>query len=135
MRFVKGFSGIQLLTRKPRKVLPFQMAVGQVQESKSDTIREVKVLQMEMNNYLKMYFNKSYMFDTIDERSGSKKGDIVLVKKIKNPVSQTMLYEVEKVLFKIDDIVDPVTGKRATETSDILAKHLKEFKKTVNADK
>ena len=135
MRFVKGFRGIQLLTRKPRKVLPFQMAVGQVQESKSDTIREVKVLQMEMNNYLKMYFNKSYLFDTNDESSSSKKGDIVLVKKIKNPVSQTMLYEIEKVLFKIDDIVDPVTGKRATETSEILTKHLQEFKKSVNVDK
>ena len=126
MRFLKN-PGIQLLTKKPRNKLDFDLLVGQVQETLDASSRQVKVLRMELNDYLKMYFNKSYLFESIDQENGSKKGDIVLVKRLKNPPSQTKLYGIEKILFKIDDIVDPITGKKANENSNILAKYLEEL--------
>jgi hypothetical protein len=128
MRFLKN-PGIQLLTRKPRNILQFDLVVGQVQENLDATTRQVKVLRMELNDYLKMYFNKSYLFETIDMEHGSKKGDIVLVRRLKNPPSQTKLYGIEKILFKIDEIIDPITGKKANENSEILAKFLEELSK------
>lgn len=132
MRFVKNIPGIKILTRKPRNQLPFQLVVGQIQENVDATTRKVKVLQMELNDYLKMYFNKSYVFDIMDQNHDSNKGDIVLVKRLKNPPSQTKLFAIEKILFKVDNIVDPVTGKKASETTDILTKYLEELSKSSN---
>jgi hypothetical protein len=133
MRFLNN-PGIQLLTRKPRNKLEFELVVGQVQEILDATTRQVKVLRMELNDYLKMYFNKSYLFETIDQNHGSIKGDIVLVKRLKHPPSQTKLYGIEKILFKIDDIVDPITGKKANENSEILAKFIEELSKSSNKE-
>lgn len=131
MRFVKGLRGVQLVTKQAQNALPFQLAVGQVHEVSGASTRKVKVLKMEMNDYLKMYFNKSYLLNTIDDKNISKKGDIVLLKQLKNPESQTEMFAIENILFKIDDIVDPITGKRATENSEILAKHLENLSKTL----
>lgn len=111
---------------------PYKVAVGQVVRKVDESTREIKVLQMELDSYLKMYFNKSYVFQSVDASGSSSKGDIVLVKHLKNPPSQDKLYGVEKILFKIDDIVDPVTGKRALDDQKALRDHLQTFESSQN---
>ncbi len=132
MRFVP-IKGVEILKHKPnRNVLPFQIAVGQVSDKIDTTTRQVKVLKMELNTYLKMYFNKSFVFNAVDDFDATKKGDIVLVRRLHNPPAQTKLFGIEKILFKIDDIVDPITGKRVNEESEILAKYLEEISKSMD---
>jgi len=121
---LKNVKGIDVLTKQSRKVLPFQVAVGQVTESVDSNTRQVKVLKMEMNDYLKMYFNKSFMTLTLDENGESKKGDIVLIRKLVKPPTQTKLFGIHKILFDVDNLVDPITGQRVSEESEILAKYL-----------
>lgn len=94
------------------------------------TTREVKVIKMEMNDYLKMYFNKSYVFNSVDYNSTSKKGDIVLLRRLENPPSQTKLFGVERILFQIDNIVDPITGKSVNHDTEEIKKHLENIAKS-----
>ena len=125
MRFPKNLRGIQYVRRMETNLIPFPIAVGQVTNEIDMSSREVKVLKMEMNDYLKMYFNKSYLFNSVDMNSvKSKKGDIVLIRKLEQPESQDKMYKIEKILFKLDDLRDPITGKKVNHDMDILQEHM-----------
>lgn len=130
MRVFKHMKGVQILKKRPPNVIPFPIAVGQVTSAPDATTREVKVIKMEMNDYLKMYFNKSYIFNTVDFNSTSKKGDIVLVRKLENPPTQTKLFGIEQILFQIDNIIDPLTGKKITFDEEEIKKHLENISKS-----
>jgi hypothetical protein len=129
MRLMKGIS---VLRRKEVNKLPYEMAVGQITKLLDANTREVKVLQMEMNDYLKMYFNKSYLVKTVDESAASQKGDIVLVRKLTKTTSLDKEYGVEKVLFKIGEIVDPITGKKESHDEQQIQMHLESLIKAFN---
>jgi small subunit ribosomal protein S17 len=116
--------GIFLATTKAESAAPFLLAVGQVINKPDQTSRQVKVIKMEMDDYLKMYFNKSYEIMSVDNKNESRVGDIVLIHKLKNPKSPLKAFEIEKVLFKIDDIIDPITGKKLSHDNDIMKEHL-----------
>lgn len=126
-KLVKSMKGIEILRRSNKNVIPYSLAVAQIISSPDTNTREVKVIKMEQNEYLKMYFNKSFKFLTEDEANKTKVGDIVLIKKLANPQSQDKLYGVEKVLFQVDNIVDPMTGRSNQYESDILAEHMKQL--------
>ena len=126
-KLVNSLKGIEILRRSNKNVIPFSLAVAQIIGSPDTNTREVKVIKMEQNEYLKMYFNKSFKFLTEDEGNKTKVGDIVLIKKLANPQSQEKLYGVEKILFQVDNIVDPMTGHSNQYDSDILAKHMKQI--------
>jgi hypothetical protein len=40
------------------------------------------------------------------------------------------VYNIEHVLFKIDDIVDPVTGKKISHDDELVKKHILELSKS-----
>jgi hypothetical protein len=121
---------VQFLGKKSEQLIPFPIAIGQVTQSIDGNTRQVKVINMELDNYLKMYFNKSFEFETQDTSNLSKKGDIVLIRRMKNPPTSAKLYNVEKVLFKIDDIVDPVTGKKVGHDEELIKKHIESLSKS-----
>lgn len=126
-KLAKSLKGIEILRRSNKNVIPYSLAVAQIIGSPDTNTREVKVIKMEQNEYLKMYFNKSFKFLTEDEGNKTKVGDIVLIKKLASPQSQDKLYGVEKVLFQVDNIVDPMTGRSNQYESDILAEHMKQL--------
>jgi ribosomal protein S17 len=126
-KLVKSLKGVEILRRKNIKVIPFTLAVAQVIGSPDKNTREVKVIKMEQNEYLKMYFNKSFKFLTEDEGNKTKVGDIVLIKRLTKPQSQEKLFGVEKVLFQVDNIIDPMTGRSNQHESDILTEHMKKL--------
>jgi small subunit ribosomal protein S17 len=117
MRLMKG---IQIVKRKQLNLMPFQLAVGQVTQLIDTNTREVKVIKMELDEYLKMYFNKYFTLKSIDTNSNSKKGDIVLVRKLERPPAKDKEFGVETVLFRVDEIVDPITGKKVSHDEEAL---------------
>ena len=132
MRLANKFRGVQIIAQKTKDIIPYTVAVGQVVDSPDKTTREIKVMKMEQNEYLKMYFNKSYKLLSVDEKLNSKVGDIVLIRKLNNPASQQRMFNIEKVLFKIDNIIDPITGRSADYESKILEKHIESLTKSSN---
>ena len=128
-RLVRNLRGVEILRRKNRNILPYSLAVGQVTNSPEENTREIKVLKMEQNEYLRMYFNKSFKFLSVDENASSTVGDIVLIKKLKNPPTQDKQFGIEKVLFKVDNIIDPITGRSNNHDADILTDHLNQLSK------
>lgn len=130
MRVFKNIPGLKILYRRPN-VPSFQLAVGQVFQVPDATTREIKVIKMELDSYLKMYFNKSQYFQAVDYNGQTKKGDIVLLRKLDKPLTQKKCFAIEKVLFQIDNIVDPITGKNISHDQEIVNKHLEEFAKTL----
>lgn len=127
----RNLKGLRILTRTNRNVLPYTIAVGQVTAIPDKTTREVKALKMEQNQYLNMYFNKSFKFMSVDESSETKIGDVVLVRKLTNPPTMEKLFGIEKILFKVDNITDPITGLSNHYESEILAKHMNETLKKI----
>ena len=128
MKFIRDFKGIQILATKAKQVLPYSLAVGQVTSVKDETTREVKILKMEMNEYLKMYFNKSFNFVSVDSMKESRVGDIVLIKKLTDPPTNEKLFGIEKILFKRENIIDPITGRSNNFESNILNEHIESLK-------
>ena len=129
MRVYKKIPGLQVLFKRPN-VIQFPLAVGQVTKAPDATTREIKVIKMEMDSYLKMYFNKSHEFQAVDFNSATKKGDIVLVRKLDKPLTQKINFSIEKILFQIDNIVDPITGKKISHDQEEVNKHLEEIAKS-----
>lgn len=131
-KLARSLKGVKIISRAKQDIIPYTVAVGQVTSLPEKETREVKILKMEQNDYLKMYFNKSYKFLTVDTKEESQLGDIVLVKKLQNPPSQDKLYGVEKILFQVNNLVDPITGRSNNHESDILSKHMEEIMKLSN---
>ena len=131
---MSALKGINLFKQKPFILLPFPIAVGQVTKSIDGNTRQVKVIKMVLNDYLKMYFNKSYVFDSVDSAGESNNGDIVLIRRFSKPPTQTKLYNIEKILFKIDDIVDPITGMKISHDDEILQKHIEILSKAFSGE-
>ena len=86
-------------------------------------------IDMKLDNYLKMYFNQSYLFLSFDQKGESKKGDIVLLSHLKKPSTQSILFGIEKILFQLDNIVDPITNKNVSRETQIINEHLKKIEK------
>ena len=126
---MRNLKGIRLFQGKPPNLLPFQVAVGEVVQAVGHDAKEVKVTRMELDEYLKMYFNKPYSVVTLDTKNQTKKGDIVLIKKLEKPPSLLKRFEIAEVLYKIDNIVDPITGKSVNHESEILKKYYEELSK------
>ena len=84
---------------------------------------------MKLDNYLKMYFNQSYLFLSFDQKGESKKGDIVLLSHLKKSSTQSILFGIEKILFQLDNIVDPITNKNVSRETQIINEHLKKIEK------
>lgn len=124
--------GIHIVRRKEVNSLPYQIAVGQVTQHVDKETREVKVLKMEMNDYLKMYFNKSFLLKSVDTSANSRKGDIVLIRKLPQAIARDKEFAVDKVLFRIDDLRDPITGKSVNHDEIEIQKHLDQLIKSFN---
>jgi hypothetical protein len=110
--------GIKILTRKLKGVLTDPMLLGQVvKTSNNEPLKTVKVLKMQLNKSLKMYFNKSYEIKCTDGENLSKQGDIVLIKLIEPQVRPFENYKIQEVVFKVGDTIDPITKEKMNQTS------------------
>lgn len=110
--------GIRVITSKLRNVLNDPLLLGQViKTANNNQLKTVKVLKMQLNNSLKMYFNKSIEINCTDTTNVSKNGDVVLIKRIEPLVKPFESYEVKEVIFKAGLTVDPVTNEKINKTA------------------
>lgn len=120
------------MLKKPRRIAPFPIAVGQITQVLNQNTRNIKLSEMEFDSYLKMYFDKTREFPILDVNGVSRKGDIVLIRKLKEPPTQNIYFGLEKIIIQIDNIVDPITGRKGTHDEDVLKEHLEQYIKSLN---
>ncbi|MFH4977391.1 hypothetical protein AB6A40_004100 [Gnathostoma spinigerum] len=82
---------------------------------------QVRCQRSEFNNYLKMYFNKSFDYWALDPTSVAGMGDTILIRKLEKKAQPTsrVEHEVERLIYKYGNIVDPITKKRVLRSGFI----------------
>lgn len=63
-------------------------------------------------NFSFQYFNKTSHHWAADHDKRSDVGDIVIIKKLDEPQSAHVHYNLDKIVFKVGQTIDPITGKR-----------------------
>ncbi|KAK4298642.1 hypothetical protein Pmani_029033 [Petrolisthes manimaculis] len=70
---------------------------------------EVKLLELDEN--LHMYFPSFQHYFADDPKEECKTGDIVLIRELPKKKTVLITHSVEKMLYKLGDVTDPITGK------------------------
>jgi ribosomal protein S17 len=101
-------------------------------KTETDACKIVKVLQMKQNQYLHMFFNKAYTFRTYDPKNETKIGDIIIVRRLPKTPTINIYYGIEKIVYKVDNIIDPITGRSNDHDMNELGKYLKQIQLSTN---
>lgn len=72
----------------------------------------VMTIVLMMTRYYLQYFNKEAQLWASDPDQKYGVGDLVLVKKLKEPLSADIRHCVAEPVFHVGNVVDPVTGRR-----------------------
>lgn len=75
------------------------------------------VLELSCQKFIKpifcfQYFNNQYHYWATEPNMNCKDGDIVLIKPMAEPQSDRVKHYVKEVVFKVGNVVDPITGRR-----------------------
>jgi small subunit ribosomal protein S17 len=93
----------------------------------------VSVQNMEFDPILNVYFNKEQQLWASDPTLKYGAGDLVLVKKLSEPLSTEVHHYVSEIMFPIGNVVDPITGRRCRGPY-YLEEENRQFKKLDFAD-
>uniref|UniRef100_H2ZEC3 Mitochondrial ribosomal protein S17 n=1 Tax=Ciona savignyi TaxID=51511 RepID=H2ZEC3_CIOSA len=94
------------------KFLSLTMGLGRV-VAKEYTHRAKVVVQLNrFNPYLNMFFPETETLESHDPNDNSKVGDIVLLRKLDQPLRHIETHKIESIVFCSGSIVDPLTGLR-----------------------
>uniref|UniRef100_A0A0K0F6H7 28S ribosomal protein S17, mitochondrial (inferred by orthology to a C. elegans protein) n=1 Tax=Strongyloides venezuelensis TaxID=75913 RepID=A0A0K0F6H7_STRVS len=80
---------------------------------------QVRCPQNEFNEYLKKYHVKGYDYWAVDTGNKVKIGDSVLIKTLSKEIERPSIeikHQIDRIVFKFGNVVDPVTGKRVIES-------------------
>jgi len=75
-------------------------------------VRIDRLIFDERQNY---HFRHYADIEVYDPEKTTKKGDLVLIKRMEKPLTLEINYEIMKVLYRCGDIVDPITGKKCVK--------------------
>ncbi|MXQ93840.1 hypothetical protein E5288_WYG021932 [Bos mutus] len=111
--------------------------VGKVIGTAMQKTAKVRVTRLVLDPYLLKYFNKQKTYFAHDALQQYTVGDIVLLKALPVPRTKHVKHELAEIVFKVGQVVDPVTVKHCAGTTypespvDLettpLAKHLEEL--------
>ncbi|XP_034237105.1 28S ribosomal protein S17, mitochondrial [Thrips palmi] len=73
-----------------------------------------KVRRLVLDTYLHMYFPEYEYIYAHDPQKICKTGDSVLLKKLPEKLTTLITHEVDRVVYPLGDVTDPVTGKKVT---------------------
>ncbi|KAK3908663.1 28S ribosomal protein S17, mitochondrial [Frankliniella fusca] len=73
-----------------------------------------KVKRLVLDTYLNMYFNEYEYIFAHDPQKICKNGDTVLLKKLPEKLTTLITHKVDRIIYPLGDITDPVTGKKVT---------------------
>ncbi|XP_013394846.1 28S ribosomal protein S17, mitochondrial [Lingula anatina] len=102
----------------------FRRVLGRVIVTRPDKLCKVRVIRMQLDGKLLRYFNKREDVWVLDRELQCKEGDIVLYQPIKNQKEHVRVpyapwgtsREIAKILYKVGETFDPVTGRRCFGT-------------------
>lgn len=88
------------------------MLLGRCIEATREEGVQVVVTMRELDRNLRMYFPERYTFFAYDATEHCKPGDIVLIKKLDEPLTRKITHEIMNIIHPIGDITDPISGKK-----------------------
>ncbi|KAG5195273.1 hypothetical protein MJG53_018197 [Ovis ammon polii x Ovis aries] len=91
--------------------------VGKVIGTAMQKTAKVRVTRLVLDPYLLKYFNKRKTYFAHDALQQCTIGDIVLLKALPVPRTKHVKHELAEIVFKVGQVVDPVTGKRCAGTT------------------
>ncbi|XP_069425975.1 small ribosomal subunit protein uS17m isoform X6 [Ovis canadensis] len=91
--------------------------VGKVIGTAMQKTAKVRVTRLVLDPYLLKYFNKRKTYFAHDALQQCTIGDIVLLKAFPVPRTKHVKHELAEIVFKVGQVVDPVTGKRCAGTT------------------
>ncbi|KAI4551649.1 hypothetical protein MJT46_017901 [Ovis ammon polii x Ovis aries] len=91
--------------------------VGKVIGTAMQKTAKVRVTRLVLDPYLLKYFNKRKTYFAHDALQQCSIGDIVLLKALPVPRTKHVKHELAEIVFKVGQVVDPVTGKRCAGTT------------------
>ncbi|XP_012584686.1 PREDICTED: 28S ribosomal protein S17, mitochondrial isoform X3 [Condylura cristata] len=91
--------------------------VGKVIGTAMQKTAKVRVTRLALDPYLLKYFNKRKTYFAHDALQQCTVGDIVLLKALPVPRTKHVKHELAEIIFKVGQVIDPVTGKRCAGTT------------------
>ncbi|KAI9575630.1 28S ribosomal protein S17, mitochondrial isoform X1 [Glossina fuscipes] len=73
---------------------------------------KIRIRRMELDTNLNMYFKKDEFLFAHDPEKMCKTGDVVLIRELAQRLTRLTTHKVEKVVYSLGDITDPITGKK-----------------------
>lgn len=80
-------------------------------------IAKVRLTRLVLDPYLLKYFNKRKTYFAHDALQQCTVGDIVLLKALPVPRTKHVKHELAEIVFKVGQVIDPVTGKPCAGTT------------------
>nr|XP_020473735.1 28S ribosomal protein S17, mitochondrial [Monopterus albus] len=90
--------------------------IGRVIGTKMCKTAKVRVTRLVLDPYLLKYYNKRKTYFAHDALQQCTVGDIVLLKALLEPRSKHVKHELVEIVYKVGQVVDPLTGKRVAGT-------------------
>uniref|UniRef100_A0ABI7XP30 Mitochondrial ribosomal protein S17 n=7 Tax=Felidae TaxID=9681 RepID=A0ABI7XP30_FELCA len=91
--------------------------VGKVIGTAMQKTAKVRVTRLVLDPYLLKYFNKRKTYFAHDALQQCTVGDIVLLKALPVPRTKHVKHELAEIVFKVGQVIDPVTGKPCAGTT------------------
>ncbi|XP_073740415.1 small ribosomal subunit protein uS17m isoform X3 [Callorhinus ursinus] len=91
--------------------------VGKVIGTAMQKTAKVRVTRLVLDPYLLKYFNKRKTYFAHDALQQCTVGDIVLLKALPVPRTKHVKHELAEIIFKVGQVIDPVTGKPCAGTT------------------
>ncbi|XP_073681257.1 small ribosomal subunit protein uS17m [Garra rufa] len=90
--------------------------IGQVIGTKMKKTAKVRVTRLVLDSYLLKYYNKRKTYFAHDPLEQCTVGDVVLLKALLEKRSKHVNHELAEIVYKVGQVVDPVTGKKVAGT-------------------
>ncbi|BFG03918.1 28S ribosomal protein S17 mitochondrial [Drosophila madeirensis] len=88
------------------------MLMGQCMPCVKQNASKIRIRRMELDKNLNMYFKKDNFFFAHDPQKVCKTGDVVLIRELPERMTRLITHAVEKVVYPLGDITDPISGKK-----------------------
>nr|XP_057943611.1 28S ribosomal protein S17, mitochondrial [Doryrhamphus excisus]XP_057943612.1 28S ribosomal protein S17, mitochondrial [Doryrhamphus excisus] len=90
--------------------------IGRVIGTKMQKTAKVRVTRLVLDPYLLKYYNRRKTYFAHDALQQCTVGDVVLLKALAEPRAKHVKHELAEVVYKVGQVVDPLTGKRVAGT-------------------
>ncbi|XP_005283492.1 28S ribosomal protein S17, mitochondrial [Trachemys scripta elegans] len=90
--------------------------IGKVIGTKMHKTAKVRVTRLVLDPYLLKFFNKRKTYFAHDPLQSCAVGDIVLLKALPERRTKNVKHELAEIVFKVGNVIDPVTGKACAGT-------------------